>query len=86
MKLTEQAAIKILKDMQLNEDMDDLFTQALTALEEYDYGSAYIYAKEVSNKSKCIEQRCAALMVMTIASEYDKTKVDTFLNKIYSNL
>lgn len=83
MKLTNEATLKIFNDIQLMEECDTKFTQALQALEEKEYGLAYIIAKEVENKSKCIEQRCAAMMVKTIAAEYNDEKAQQFLDKIY---
>lgn len=60
----------IINDIELAEEADQAFTDALQAFESYDYLHAIQHASTVMIISKNIEQRCAALMIFLNASSF----------------
>lgn len=68
---------------ELQEDCNELFTLSLIALENYRYDEAFKYAAIVTQHTDSIEQKIAAMHLMTMAIDKNKEAVDAFLNVIY---
>ena len=65
------------------EEINDIFTMSLIALEKYDYDSAINYSSAVSLRTDSIEQKIAAMHVTSIALEKNNNLTDAFLKTIY---
>ena len=85
-QITEKDAKKIVEDMISIEVLDEMFTDALIALETYEFEDAKQTALVIIDNSKFIEQRCGAMMLFHIALLEDKKVTDEFLKTIYKNL
>lgn len=73
----------ILTASEEQEEIDDIFTQALIALEEHDYDSAICYSATVNLRTDSIEQKIAAMHITSIALEKNDILTDAFLKAIY---
>lgn len=70
----------------LNSDReDDIFTNALIALERHEYERAKTYARSILNRSEWIERRLAALTVLNLAASHNDKVTDKALNIAYDN-
>lgn len=64
---------------------DDIFTNALIALERHECERAKTYARVILNKSEWIERRLAALTVLNLAARHDDATTDKTLDIAYDN-
>jgi hypothetical protein len=62
---------------------DDCMTAALEAIETYDWEEALKQSHAVLKSSESIEQRLAAMMLLTVANSRRKFEVDLLLQTIY---
>lgn len=64
---------------------DDIYTNALIALERHEYERAKTYARIILNRSEWIERRLAALTVLNLAAHHDDVTTDKTLDIAYDN-
>lgn len=74
---------KIVNDYRKNNRADNLFTEALIALEKNDYESATRLADEILEISISIEQRTGAMFLMSLAQTANLILTKVMLEEIY---
>ena len=81
--MTNKMISKIMDDAAKMEAADNLMTEALQALEVFDYLEAYCKAQDVLDISENIEQRLAALFVQDLANRENGRVTQRMLEMAY---